>query len=581
MEQRRLNWRKFAPGVAVLMHYDRSWLRGDVLAGLTVAAYLVPQVMAYAQVAGLHPVVGLWGMLAPMFLYAFVGPSRQMSVGPESTVALMTAACIGATVGQVDAERANAVASTLALLVGLVALIAWVLRLGFVANLLSRPILVGYLTGVAVLMICSQLGKVTGLSLAASDPGGEVVELVRRASEIHWPTVALASAVLVALFLLRWWRPRWPGPLLVIVASTLVMAVIDGPKLGLRVVGDVPDGLPAPWVPAPGIDPWQLLPYAAGIALVGYSDNVLTSRAFASKRREEVDASQEMLALGLFNVATAFLRGMPSSSSGSRTVLGATMGSRTQLHSLVALACVVVVLLVAGPVLGSFPLAALGAVIIFAAISLIEMAEMKRLLRFRMSEFGLMVATALGVVVLGVLYGILLAVVLSIINLVRRIGDPHDGILGYVPGLPGMHDVDDYPQARQVPGLVVYRFDAPIVFLNSATFLRKALEAVDTAAEPVYWFVLNAEANTEVDLTAVDTLDELRAALADRGIVFALARVKQELRDDLTEAGLVAHVGDDHIFATLPAAVSAFVAWHIDQRGSRPEGVPPGFPQVF
>lgn len=564
-------WGRIAPGAYTLAHYERGWLRGDVLAGVTVCAYLIPQVMAYAEIAGLPAVTGLWAMCAPLAVYAVVGPSRQLSVGPESTTALMTAAGLAALLGASGHDRWAATASLLAVAVGVVCLLGWLGRLGFLANLLSRPVLVGYLTGIAVLMICSQLGKVTRLRIAGENPVEQALSLAEQAAGVHVPTLALAAAVFVLLVAVRAWRPHWPGPLLVMLLAAGVVALVGPDRWGLRVVGEVPAGLPAPAVPdASGISLLALAPYALGIAMVGYTDNVLTSRAFSAKRREPTDAGQELFALGLVNVATGFLHGFPCSSSGSRTVLGDAAGSRTQAHSLVALAGVIAVLMVAGPVLGSFPTAALGAVIVYAATRLVDVGELRRIARFRKSELVLTLVTAVAVVWFGVLTGIGLAIVLSLLDLIRRIAHPHDGVLGYVPGLAGMHDVTDYANARQVPGLLVYRYDSPLFFANSADFMTRALRAVDVASTPVEWFCLNAEANVEVDLTAVDTLVELRARLEARGITFVMARVKQDLRDDLARAGFLAVVGEDRVFATLPTAVAAFESAYAERHGRPP-----------
>ncbi len=564
-------WGRIAPGAYTLAHYERGWLRGDVLAGVTVCAYLIPQVMAYAEIAGLPAVTGLWAMCAPLAVYAVVGPSRQLSVGPESTTALMTAAGLAALLGASGHDRWAATASLLAVAVGVVCLLGWLGRLGFLANLLSRPVLVGYLTGIAVLMICSQLGKVTRLRIAGENPVEQALSLAEQAAGIHVPTLALAAAVFVLLVAVRAWRPHWPGPLLVMLLAAGVVALVGPDRWGLRVVGEGPAGLPAPAVPdASGISLLALAPYALGIAMVGYTDNVLTSRAFSAKRREPTDAGQELFALGLVNVATGFLHGFPCSSSGSRTVLGDAAGSRTQAHSLVALAGVIAVLMVAGPVLGSFPTAALGAVIVYAATRLVDVGELRRIARFRKSELVLTLVTAVAVVWFGVLTGIGLAIVLSLLDLIRRIAHPHDGVLGYVPGLAGMHDVADYANARQVPGLLVYRYDSPLFFANSADFMTRALRAVDVASTPVEWFCLNAEANVEVDLTAVDTLVELRARLEARGITFVMARVKQDLRDDLARAGFLAVVGEDRVFATLPTAVAAFESAYAERHGRPP-----------
>ena len=569
------NWGSLLPGVAVLRGYRRSWLRGDVLAGLTVTAYLVPQVMAYAEIAGLPPVAGLWGMCAPLVVYSVFGASRQLSVGPEATTSVMTAAAVGALTASAGREHWADAAATLAIVVGLVCLIGWVARLGFLATLLSKPVLQGYLTGVAVLMMAGQLGKLTRVDVQGDDPAAQLASLWSRLAEVHVPTLLLATGTLAVLVAFARWAPRWPGPLIALLLAGTVAALPAASGLGLNTIGAVPLGLPAPRLPDFGaIDLAATVPWAIGIALVGYSDNVLTGRAFAGRRREPLDAGQEMLALGLCNVAAGFSNGFPSSSSSSRTALGDAMGSRTQLHSLVVLAGVLLTLAVAGPVLGSFPTAAMGAVIVYAASRLVDVGELRRIARFRRSELALVVITAVGVVGLGVLAGIGLAVGLSLLDLIRRIAQPQAAVTGFVPGMAGMHDVTDYPGTRQVEGLVVYRYDAPLFFANSTDFVTRALAAVDASSTPVRWFVLNAEANIEVDLTAVDALEELRASLADRGVVLALARVKLETRELLDEAGFTDEVGPHLIFATLPTAVAAYAADFEQALGRRPAGLP-------
>mgnify|MGYP003765182001 CR=1 FL=1 len=575
MNDRRRGWERYLPGVAVLRRYERPWLRGDLVAGITVAAYLVPQVMAYAVIVGLPSVVGLWAILLPLLLYAILGSSRQLSIGPEASTALMTAAGVGALVGAVGAERHAEVAAIFAIAVGIVCLAGWVLRLGFLAALLSRPVLVGYMTGIGLLMIVSQLGKVTKLDLDGGHPLLEVWSFLTQLPQAHLPTAALSLGLLVLLFLGRRLIPKWPSPLIVLLLGAAAVALFNLQRFGLETIGSVPTGLPAPRVPALGdISIWALLPFAVGITVVGYSDNVLTGRAFAAKRRESIDASQELLALGAANVATGFLQGFPVSSSSSRTVLGDSAGSRTQLHSLVALLCVVAVLLFAGPVLATFPTAGLGALVIYAATRLVDTAEIKRIAHFRRSEIVLTVITVAGVLAFDILIGIGIAIALSILDLIRRISHPHDGVLGYVPGVAGMHDVEDYPGALQVPGLVVYRYDSPLFFANAENFLNRAQHAVETAEQPVHWFLLNAEANTEWDLTAVDTLELLRENLEAAGITFAMARVKQETRDQLEHIGFLEKVGPSHVFATLPTAVQGYIRWHEATFGAAPAGLP-------
>lgn len=570
-----VGWRRWAPGLGVLLSYDRAWLRGDLIAGVTVTAYLVPQVMAYAEIMGLPAVSGLWAVLVPMLLYAVLGNSRQLSIGPESTTALMTAAAIAVLVGPVDVTRRAEVAALVAVTVGVVCLIGWLARLGVVANLLSRPVLVGYMAGIGLLMVVSQYGKLTRLEITGTTPWEETASLLSQLGAVHVPTLVLGLVVTAALFTLRRWAPTWPGPLMVMLAAAAVVWLAGLSADGIAVIGEVPRAIPVPAVPSlVGIDIPQLVLAALGITVVGYSDVILTGRAFAAKREERVDATGELLAMGAANIANGFLAGFPVSSSASRTVIGDSAGSRTQLHSLVAAAMVVGTIFLFSPVLAAFPQAALAGVVVYAGIRLIDVRELQRLARFRTSELVLALITFGAVLVTGLLYGIGIAVGLSLLDLIRRIAHPHDGVLGYVPGVAGMHDVDDYPGATQVPGLIVYRYDSPLFFANADDFLTRALAAVRRAEPAPRWFLLNAEANIEVDLTAVDTLEQLRHTLADQGVVFAMARVKMDVREQLEAAGFLALVGEDRVFATLPTAVGGYADWHEATYGTRPAGIP-------
>ena len=549
------SWSEWLPGAAQLRNYERGWLRGDVIAGLTVTAYLVPQVMAYSTLAGLPAVTGLWAAIAALTVYVLFGSSRQLSVGPESTTALMTAAVL-APMAADDSARYGMLAAALAVLVGAICLLGALARLGLLANMLSRPVLVGYMTGVAILMIASQLGKITGAPVS----GDQFVDLMRSFARsinlCHWPTIVVAASVLVLLLGLGRWAPKVPGPLIAVLAATLVVYGLSLEAKGIDVVGTIPAEWPAAGLPhvAPSDVVALILP-AIGIAIVAFSDNVLTARAFAARDGEEIDANAELRALGVANVGVGLTHGLPISSSGSRTALGDAVGSRTQLYSMVVVACVLAVVLWGRSVLAHFPTPALGALVVYAATRLIDVAEYQRLARFRRSELILALATAAAVLGLGVLYGVLAAVALSVLDLLRRVAHAHDSVLGFVPGLAGMHDIEDYPDAVSMPGLVVYRYDAPLCFANAQDFRRRAMDAVEQNHDPVEWFVLNAEANVEVDLTALDALDQLREELSRKGIVFAMARVKQDLRDALAAAGLLAKIGEDRIFMTLPTAV--------------------------
>jgi SulP family sulfate permease len=554
-------WATFLPGGWQIRHYQRPWLRGDLIAGLAVAAYLVPQVMAYAELAGLSAVQGLWAVVGPLLLYALFGSSRSLSVGPESTTALMTAVAI-ATVTAGNTALAATAAAALAVAVGVICVIGWLARLGYVADLLSKPVLTGYMAGIAVLMIVSQLGKITGMKVPSGSTLSEIAYVATHLGLIHYPTLVLSSIVVVALLAGRAIRPRWPWVLVVMVAAAIVVAIIGADRLGLSVVGEVPRGLPVPKVPdVAELDLVQVALAATGIAAVGFTDNVLTGRAFATRDDPPVRANQELLALGAANVSAGLLQGFPVSSSGSRTAVIVSSGGRSQVAALVALLVVIATLLFLGPALSAFPLAALGGVVVYAATRLVDIAGFRRLAHFRTSELVLALATTVAVLVVDVLYGIAIAIGLSVLNLLRRIVRPHDAVLGFAPGVAGMHDVEDYPDATQIPGLLVYRYDAPLFFADADNFRTRALRSIDEAETPVRWFVLNAEANTEIDFTAADIVEELRAELADRGITLALARVKFEVREDLRRAGLIDAIGAEHVFATLPTAVEAYRTW--------------------
>jgi high affinity sulfate transporter 1 len=547
------------PGIAELRSYRPSWLRGDLIAGVTVAAYLVPQVMAYATVAGVAPVAGLWAALPALVIYAVLGSSRSLSMGPEATTALMTAIAIGPLAAG-DPARYAGLAATLALLVGAMSVGAWLLRLGFVADLLSRPVLVGYLAGVAMIMIADQLRRVTGVPVTGEEFFNQAASFAGQLGRIEPATVALAAAVLVFLLVLRARWPQAPGPLLAVLGATAAVTAFGLASHGITVVGPIQAALPVPQLPDVHLPVLrELLLPAFTVLIVGFTDDVLTARSFA--RGEEIAANQELLALGAANAGASLLHGFPVSSSASRTAIGVAAGSRTQLYSLVTALSVAAVLLFARPVLARFPAAALGAIVIYAALRLIDVAAFRRLFAFRRTELAIALATCLGVMSLNILYGVLVAIGLSVADLLVRVARPHDAILGRVPGLAGMHDVDDYPGAQTVPGLVVYRYDAPLFFANAEDFRRRALGAAGLGPGPLRWFVLNVEANVEVDFTGLEALDSIREEITRRGAVFALARVKQDLLARLRAFGLSDKIGKELLFPTLPTAVAAYQAW--------------------
>ncbi|MET0831362.1 MAG: sulfate permease [Acidimicrobiia bacterium] len=566
------------PGLDRLAHYERPWLRGDLVAGVTVAAYLIPQVMAYAEVAGLPAVTGLWAALGAMTVYAFIGSSRQLSVGPESTTALLTATAVGPLAAG-DPSRYATLAAALGLVVAALCLVAWIARLGFLADLLSKPVLVGYLAGVAVIMIAGQLDSFAGIELEGETPPETILSFVTNITEAHWATFLLATGVLVFLFVGSALFPKAPIPLVAMVLATVVVGVFGLADEGISLVGSIPSGLPTVRWPAADLSDFTalLLP-AVGVTVVAYTDNTLEGRGFAARGGYRIDANQELFALAGANAAAGLVQGFPVSSSGSRTVIGDSLGSRSQLFSLVAVGVIAVTLLFLGPALEQFPQAALAAVVIWAAVKLVDVAELRRIARFRHSELILALSTTVAVLVVDILYGVLVAVGLSILDLLRRVARPHDGVLGYVPGVAGMHDIDDHPAARQMPGLVVYRYDAPLFFANAEDFKDRALGSLDSADGPVEWFLLNFEANVQIDLTSIDALGEIRAELEERGIKLALARVKHEMYEELERAGLVEAIGAHRIFDTLPMAVVAYVEAYTAKHGEPPPGVVPPDP---
>ncbi|MFD3600914.1 SulP family inorganic anion transporter [Streptomyces sp. NPDC058656] len=557
-----------APGLGTLLGYRRSWLKGDLLAGVTVAAYLVPQVMAYAGVAGLPPVAGLWAILPALALYAVFGSSRLLSVGPESTTALMTATVV-APLAAGDPDRYAALAAGLAVTVGLLCVVAWAVRLGFLADLLSRPVLIGYLAGVALIMIVDQLPKLTGVDTTGSAFFAQLWSFVRHLTQVHGATLLFGAVTLAFLFAVARFLRTVPGPLLAVVLGTAAVAVFDlDDRYGIKVIGEVPSGLPGLAVPDLTELAHLVLP-ALGVLLVGYTDFILTARAFTVDSSDDssgdkgpgLDPNQEFLALGAANLGASALHGFPVSSSASRTALAASAGARSQAYALVAGGVVLAVLLFLSPLLTRMPSAVLGALVVYAAVRMIDLAGFRRLRSFRRRELLLALGCLAGVLALDILYRVIVAVGLSVAELLVRVARPHDAVEGVVPGVAGMHDIDDYPQARTIPGLLVYRYDSPLFFANAEDFRRRALAAVDEQGDPVRWFVLNTEANVEVDITALDAVDALRLELARRDIVFALARVKQDLMDELDAYGLTESVGTGLIFPTLPTAVAAYREW--------------------
>lgn len=546
------------PGAADLRRYDRRWLRADLVAGITVASIAIPQSLGMAELAGLPVVVGLYATLLPLVVYALFGSSRQLVVGPEGTLAALTAVTI-APLAAGDPARYAPLAALLAILVGGILILGGVLRLGFMAEFFSRPILLGYINGIALSIIAGQLPKLLGLDVEADDFFPSLAELVRELGDLHWPTFALGGSLLALLLVLRRVSPLVPAALVVVIGATALVSVFDLEEDGIAIVGEVDAGLPSVGLPDLGLgDVSDLLLAAVALALVSLADTIGTGRTFAQKNGYELDPNRELVGLGAAGVAAGLSQGFPISSSGSRTAASDAAGGKSQAVGLVAVLAVALILLFATGLLETLPTAALGAVVIAAALGLFDLAGFRALRRVRGSEVVLALVALLGVLVVGVLGGVAVAVGLSIGLYLYRAVRPHDALLGEVETVDGFHDVERFPTSQTRPGLLVYRFDAPIFFPNAEYFKSRVLALVDAADPPPRWLLLNAEAIVYLDSTAVDALARLHEQLSERGIVLAVARAKGPVRDLLQRTGLAASIGEEHMFPSVRAGVRAY-----------------------
>lgn len=546
------------PLVADIRRYRGPSARRDVVAGVTVAALAIPSGMAYAEVAGVSPVNGLYALLLPVVAYALLGSSRQLVVGPEGSIATLVAVAILpiAAAGSPDAAE---LAATLAVLVALCFAAAWVLRLGWIADYFSRPVLIGYIHGVAVVLVVGQLGKLLGLSVDATEPLPQLWEVVTELGDVSGATVAVAAASLAALTVLRRLIPKLPAALLVVVTAIAASWALDFAAEGIAVVGPIPSGLPEFALPSPALgDVLRLVPAALGIFVVSFADEILTARSFAGKRGQDVRGTQELLAMGAANAAGGLSQGFPVGASGSRTAVNDDMGVRTQVAGLVAAAAVAVVLLVLTEPVQYLPKAVLGAVIVFAAVGLVEPEAWRALAAVDRVEVAIAAVTMGCVIWFGVLQALVVAVGLSVIDTVRRSARPHDAVLGWVERLGRYADVSLHPSARQTPGVVVYRLDDRLFFANARYFRGRVREAVRAAAPPVRRVVLDADAVTHVDATGLAALVDVADDLRRDGITLVVARLRTRMEEQFAAAGVLEVIGREHLYPTVRAAVEAF-----------------------
>ncbi|KSU59192.1 SulP family inorganic anion transporter [Gordonia hongkongensis] len=527
---------RFLPGLGVLRSYERSWLKGDIVAGIVLTALLIPAGMGYAEVAGLPPVTGLYATVIPLLVYAVVGPSRILVLGPDSSLAPIIAASI-IPLAAFDAERI-ALAGVLAIEVGLVLLIGGLLRLGFVTDLLSKPIRIGYLNGIALVVVLSQLPKLLGFSVDGDSVLQEAIDIVRgvTSGEAELLPTVIGVSCLVLIFALKFWRKAIPGVLVAVVASIIAVAVF-GWSDDLPVVGAMPRGFPSPSLEGVTLDDViSLIGPAVGIALIAFADTSVLSRTFAARAGDQVNGSQEMAAIGTANIATGFLSGFAISASSSRTPVAEQAGAKSQLAAVVGALLIVVFIFVAPGVTAYLPSAALAAVVIAAAISLIDISGVVALFRANWVEGALSIAAFLGVALIGVLQGILVAIGLSFIAFVNLAWRPYRTELGRVPGLRGYHDVTRHPEAERIDGVLIIRFDAPLFFANGGMFddyVRGKVREARTAGRELHTVIIAAEPIVDIDATAVDELVELDDYLRSHGITLVFAEMKDPVRDIL------------------------------------------------
>lgn len=548
--------------------YRAGSARRDLLAGITVAALAVPAGMAYAEVAGLSPVQGLYALLLPSLAYALLGSSRHLVIGPEGSISALVAVSILPFAAAGSPEAAT-LAAMLALLVGACFLLAYVLRLGWIADYFSRPVLIGYIHGVVVVLIIGQLGKMLGLKIVAKEPIPQLIEVIRHLGNVSLTTLAVSVVALAVLLPLRFLAPKVPASLVVVVGGIAASAGLNLDQHGVAVVGHIPGGLPHFTFPTPPLSRvFDLVPAALGLFLVCFSDEILTARAYAQRHGARIGVDQELRALAVAQASAGVSQGFSVGASGSRTAVNESMGARTQLAALLAAVTVVFILLfLTGPI-AHLPKAVLGAAIVSAAIGLVQISAWRQLAATDRVELAIAAITTVGVVVTGVLNAIVFAVGLTILDAVRRSAKPGDAVLGFDEVLGRFADVDEHPDARISPGVVVYRLDDRLFFANARYVVRRMREAVRGAPTPAHWLVLDAEGIGQIDTTAMEALAQLIDELQGDGIHFAIARMRTEIQGRLDDAGLEAQIGADRFYPTVRAAVEACVKQEVTGAGS-------------
>lgn len=551
---------RWVPGLDSLLHYRRAWFRPDVQAGLSVAAIQIPTAIAYAQIAGFPPQVGLYACILPMLIYALIGSSRQLMVGPDAATAAMVAAAITPLAGG-DPQRLVGLSMIIAIMVGLFSIVAGLARAGFIASFLSRPILVGYLNGIGLSLLVGQLGKLFGYEAATSGFVAGILALLENLLHIHWPTLILGSLSLLLMVLLPRRFPQLPGALCGVLLASLAAALLGLDRYGVELLGEVPAGLPQLSWPQTSLEELKsLLRDATGITVVSFCSAMLTARSFAARHGYSINANHEFVALGLANIGAGVSQGFAISGADSRTAVNDMVGGKTQLVGVVAALVIAATLLLLNKPLGWVPMPALGAVLLLAGWGLIDVQALKGFWKLSRFEFSLCLLTTVGVLSVGVLPGIFVAVSIAVLRLLYYTYRPSDAVLGWMHGIDGQVELAKYPQATTLPGLVIYRFDAPLLFFNADYFKQRVLAVVDGSERPNA-VLLNAEAMTNLDISGLATLHEVQQILKAQGVHLSLARVTGQTLDLLQRSSMLGEIKPPLVFSSVRSGVSAYRYW--------------------
>lgn len=552
---------RWLPGLEALRAYKASFLAHDLAAGLTLGAVLVPVGLAYGDMAGL-PLAGLYGSMLPLLAYALFGSSRQLVVGPDTAMSAIVAVVLvplGITDAGVDAGRLALLAAGLGVLAGVFCLLAGLLRLGFIADFLSKPVIVGFMHGLALVIAVAQVPKILGVKSESGTTIGQALSLLQHLGDTNVVSLAIGGGTFAVILLCRRYLRRVPGAVVALLASGLIVAAVGADGLGIAVVGRIPTGLPdvvLPWLSLADFE--LLLPVALVTAMLSFSDTMVTARAFATRNGYRIDANQELVAIGVANLASGITQGLPVSASDSRTAVAEASGGRTQVTGLIAALVVVAVMLWLADLLRYLPQATLGGVLLASAWTLCEFSDFRRLWRFRGISLAAALVTLAGVVVLGVMEGILIGVVFALVLLLRALAFPPDTVLGHTAD-GGWHDIAHRPEAAPQPGLLVYRFSAPLFFANCNLF-RERIERLIAASSGVEAVIVDCSAIHDIELTAIDMLVELERDLRERGIRLAFGNLRDRVRRDI-ERGLPPLLeGDELVFASVADAAQAMAA---------------------